>query len=239
MDPTAGGPATGKLVIRNIGLMLSGMLEQPILDADCLIAVDGRISAIGHGPLMDTDHATLTIDAMGCALSPGLIDSHVHPVVGDHTLRQNQLNWIDSTLNGGVTTMISAGEVHMPGRPREIVGLKAMAIATQRFYASFRPSGGQGDGGCAGDRTRDGGGRFRRPCGGGRDAAGRGGAGQRQGRADRAEDGGLGAGKRHAQHHPHRRPVHPRLWPDRRGHGARGRDGCGRPYQRRPYRPAR
>jgi len=122
MDPTAGGPATGKLVIRNIGLMLSGMLEQPILDADCLIAVDGRISAIGHGPLMDTDHATLTIDAMGCALSPGLIDRHVHPVVGDHTPRQKQLNWIDSTLNGGVTTMISAGEVHMPGRPREIVG---------------------------------------------------------------------------------------------------------------------
>jgi enamidase len=70
-----------------------------------------------------------------------LIDSHVHPVVGDYTPRQQQLHWIDSTLHGGVTTLISAGEVHMPGRPRDIVGLKAMAIATQRFYENFRPSG--------------------------------------------------------------------------------------------------
>lgn len=140
-DPTAGGPARAKTVIRNVGLMLSGMLENPILVAGCLIAVDGRISAIGRARAMDCDGATLIFDAQGCALAPGLIDSHVHPVVGDYMPRQSQLNWIDSTLHGGVTTMISAGEVHMPGRPRDIVGLKAMAIATQRFYANFRPSG--------------------------------------------------------------------------------------------------
>jgi enamidase len=29
----------------------------------------------------------------------------------------------------------------MPGRPRDIVGLKAMAIASQRWYENFRPSG--------------------------------------------------------------------------------------------------
>jgi enamidase len=40
-----------------------------------------------------------------------------------------------------VTTLISAGEVHMPGRPKDIVGLKAMAIASQRWYENFRPSG--------------------------------------------------------------------------------------------------
>ena len=37
--------------------------------------------------------------------------------------------------------MISAGEVHMPGRPKDIVGLKALAIASQRWYENFRPSG--------------------------------------------------------------------------------------------------
>jgi enamidase len=37
--------------------------------------------------------------------------------------------------------MISAGEVHLPGRPKDIVGLKAMAIASQRWYENFRPSG--------------------------------------------------------------------------------------------------
>ena len=133
--------ATHKLVIRNIGLMLSGKIEMPILDADCLIAVGGKITGWGREKDMDIDGADTLIDANGCALCPGLIDSHVHPVVGDYTPRQQQLHWIDSTLHGGVTTLISAGEVHMPGRPRDIVGLKAMAIASQRWYENFRPSG--------------------------------------------------------------------------------------------------
>jgi enamidase len=62
-------------------------------------------------------------------------------VAGDWTPRQNQLGWIDSCLHGGVTTMISAGEVHTPGRPKDIVGLKAMAITAQRSFAALRPSG--------------------------------------------------------------------------------------------------
>lgn len=130
-----------KLVIRNIGLMLSGKMEHPIYDGDCLIAIDGKISEYGYEKDMDTDEATTTVNANGTTLAPGLIDSHIHPVVGDYTPRQQQLHWIDSTLHGGVTTLISAGEVHMPGRPRDIVGLKAMAIASQRWYENFRPSG--------------------------------------------------------------------------------------------------
>ncbi len=130
-----------KLVIKNIGLILSGKLEQPLLDGDCIVAVDGRISAIGMESDLDTDQATTVINAKAITLSPGLIDSHVHPVIGDYTPRQQQLNWIDSCLHGGVTTMISAGEVHAPGRPKDIVGLKAMAIASQRWYENFRPSG--------------------------------------------------------------------------------------------------
>ena len=133
--------AAKKLVIRNIGLLLSGKLEQPIYDADCLIAIDGRIADWGREKDLDTEGATTLIDAQGTTLAPGLIDSHVHPVVGDYTPRQQQLHWIDSTLHGGVTSMISAGEVHMPGRPKDIVGLKAMAIASQRWYENFRPSG--------------------------------------------------------------------------------------------------
>ncbi|WP_069300204.1 amidohydrolase family protein [Neptunicoccus sediminis] len=130
-----------KTVIKNIGLMLSGRIEEPILDADCIIAIDGKISEIGRGAEMDIDQADTIVDANGVTLAPGLIDSHIHPVVGDYTPRQQQLHWIDSTLHGGVTTLISAGEVHMPGRPKDVVGLKAMAIAAQRWYENFRPSG--------------------------------------------------------------------------------------------------
>ena len=137
----ATGAVKGKLVIRNIGLLLTGDLARPLADADTLVAVDGRIVAVGKAADVDTEGAATVVDAKGCAVAPGLIDSHVHPVFGDWTPRQNQLGWIDSNLNGGVTCMISAGEVHLPGRPRDIVGLKALAITAQRAFDAFRPGG--------------------------------------------------------------------------------------------------
>jgi enamidase len=130
-----------KLVIRNIGLCLSGDLARPLLDGDTVVAVDGRITAIGREKDINCEQATTVIDVKGTTLIPGLIDSHVHPVAGDWTPRQNQLGWIDSCLHGGVTTMISAGEVHTPGRPKDVVGLKAMAIFAQRAFSAFRPGG--------------------------------------------------------------------------------------------------
>jgi enamidase len=136
----AGGYA-GRLVIRNIGLMLSGDLDRPILDGDTIVADNGRITAIGRAKDLDAGGAKIEIDAKGTAVAPGLIDSHVHPVFGDWTPRQSQLNWIDSFLHGGVTTMISAGEVHLPGRPKDVVGVKALAITAQRAFDAFRPSG--------------------------------------------------------------------------------------------------
>ena len=131
-QPQAAGPT--KLVIRNIGLLLSGAMEKPILDADTIVAENGKITEIGRAKDIDAEGATTVIDANGTTVAPGLIDSHVHPVAGDWTPRQNQIGWIDSFLHGGVTTMISAGEVHMPGRPRDVVGLKAMAIFAQRAF---------------------------------------------------------------------------------------------------------
>jgi enamidase len=139
-EPTGPSGPT-RLVIRNIGLLLSGDLDRPVLDADTIVADNGRITAVGRAKDVDTAGATTVVDAHGTTVAPGLIDSHVHPVAGDWTPRQNQIGWIDSFLNGGVTTMISAGEVHTPGRPKDIVGLKAMAIYAQRTFDAFRPGG--------------------------------------------------------------------------------------------------
>jgi enamidase len=130
-----------RVVIRNIGLVLSGDLKKPVLDADTVLAINGKIAAVGKAQDVDPGDATTIIDAKGTAIGPGLIDSHVHPVAGDWTPRQNQLGWIDSCMHGGVTTMISAGEVHTPGRPKDVVGLKAMAIFAQRAFDNFRPGG--------------------------------------------------------------------------------------------------
>ena len=141
MAEAAPNGKSGKVVIRNIGLLLSGDIDRPILDADTIVVNDGVIVAVGKAGDCDTSRAQTVIDAHQTCVAPGLIDSHVHPVFGDWTPRQNQIGWIDSTMHGGVTTMISAGEVHLPGRPKDIVGLKALAITAQRAFDNFRPGG--------------------------------------------------------------------------------------------------
>ncbi len=137
----ADGSVKGRLVIRNIGTLLSGALERPLLEADTIVAEAGRIIAVGKAKEVDAGGADVVVDAKGTTVAPGLIDSHVHPVFGDWTPRQSQLGWIDSFLHGGVTTMVSAGEVHLPGRPRDVVGVKALAITAQRAFSNFRPGG--------------------------------------------------------------------------------------------------
>ncbi len=141
MAEVASAEKSGKVVIKNIGLMISGDIDFPVLDANTIVIHDGLITSIGKESDCDISEPDVLIDARGTCVCPGLIDSHVHPVFGDWTPRQNQLGWIESSMHGGVTTMISAGEVHLPGRPKDIVGLKALAITAQRAFDNFRPGG--------------------------------------------------------------------------------------------------
>jgi enamidase len=127
-----------RTLVTGLSEVVSGDIHQPLLDADSLLIEDGRFAAIGRA--LD-EHADTVIDARGATAFPGLIDSHVHPVFGDWTPRQRTTDFIESGLHGGVTTMISAGEVHLPGRPKDIVGLKALAIVAQRAYSNLRPAG--------------------------------------------------------------------------------------------------
>ena len=129
------------LAITNIGTMLSGHLAQPVLSADSLLVQDGKISQVGNVSQGDVGQADSVINAAGSALLPGFIDSHFHVVFGDYQPRQKVVDFIDSYVHGGVTSMISAGEIHTPGRPRDAVGVKALAIAAQRSYAAFHPNG--------------------------------------------------------------------------------------------------
>ena len=83
----------------------------------------------------------MVIDAGGMTAIPGLIDSHVHVTFGDYTPRQRTVGYLESYLHGGTTTAISASEVHVPGRPRDVEGVKALAVAAQRCFADYRPGG--------------------------------------------------------------------------------------------------
>ncbi len=124
------------LEIRNLGGLVTGRVGEGVQNPDLVRIEDGLIAGYESGPEPDT-----VLDAGGAVAAPGLIDSHAHVVFGDWTPRQNALGWIESSLHGGVTMMMSASEVHLPGRPHDREGVKALAITAQRAYQTYRPGG--------------------------------------------------------------------------------------------------
>lgn len=129
------------LVLHNIHTLLSGNIHDPLLKADALLVKEGKIAGIGSESDFSREKVDKRIDCSGTTLCPGLIDSHCHPVFGDYTPRQMQIGYLESEVHGGVTTFISAGEPHLPGRPKDRAGTKALAILGAKSYSSFRPGG--------------------------------------------------------------------------------------------------
>lgn len=130
-----------KVLLKNIATLVSGNIEKPLLQADAIWIEDGIIRKAGALETMDEKAAQVVVDCAGTTVAPGLIDSHVHPVFGDFTPRQKQLGFLESELHGGVTTAVSAGEVHLPGRPKDPAGTKALAVLAAKAFAAFRPGG--------------------------------------------------------------------------------------------------
>ena len=128
-------------MIRNIGTIVSGDVRAPIAGGDTIVVRNGVIASVGDAASADASGITAAIDAAGATVTPGLCDNHTHPVLGDFTPRQLQVDFIDSYLHGGTTTMISAGEPHTPGRPTDPAGVKALAILAHKSFANLRPSG--------------------------------------------------------------------------------------------------
>lgn len=140
MEAASGGTPTGSIVLRNIGSLVSGDLAAPLVDADTIVVTDGLIRFVGRAADAPDSPGAAVIDVGGATVMPGYHDNHVHPVIGDWTPRQKTSDWIDSCLHGGVTTMLSAGEPHIPGRPTDAAGTKALAILAHKSFANLRPS---------------------------------------------------------------------------------------------------
>ena len=128
------------ILIKNIGTLVTGKLESPLRQADSIFIKDGLVQTIGNGLNQAADQ---TIDAHGITAIPGLIDSHSHPSIGEYTPAQNSLGWITNYMHGGVTALISAGELHLPGLPLPPDARTALSVAivTKKCYDNLRPSG--------------------------------------------------------------------------------------------------
>ena len=136
------------ILLKNIGTIVSGNIDHPILKGDAILALGGKIARAGFlAEWDDIPDTAAVIDCRGTTVTPGLIDSHCHPILGDYTSRQLQTGFLESELHGGVTTMISAGEVHLQGRPKDPAGVKALAILAAKSFTNFRPGGAKVEGG--------------------------------------------------------------------------------------------
>ncbi len=129
------------VVIKNIGKIVSGDIKKGVIPGNTIVITDKKIAAIGGEEVAKGVTADKVIDAAGTTVIPGLIDSHVHVTSGDYAPRQKTLDYISSALHGGVTTMISAGECHYPGRPKDPAGTKALAIVGHKSFENARPAG--------------------------------------------------------------------------------------------------
>jgi enamidase len=130
-----------KVAIVNLGQIVSGDWRAPFAAGDTIISEGERITLVGTAAAAVIESADVVIDADGMTAIPGLIDSHVHITFGDYTPRQRTVGYLESYLHGGTTTAISASEVHVPGRPSDAEGVKALALAAQRCFATYRPAG--------------------------------------------------------------------------------------------------
>ena len=136
-----GAAAPMKIAIVNLGQIVSGDWRKPFAEGDTILTDGETIVSVGTASPGMTEAADVVIDAGRMTAIPGLIDSHVHITFGDYTPRQRTVGYLESYLHGGTTTAISASEVHVPGRPRDVEGVKALAVAAQRCFADYRPGG--------------------------------------------------------------------------------------------------
>jgi enamidase len=130
-----------RVAITNIGTICSGDWQAPFAPGDSIVCDDGRIVSVGTASASEIETCDVVIDADRTTAIPGLIDSHVHITFGDFTPRQNTVGYLESYVHGGVTTAISASEVHVPGRPRDPEGVKALALAAFKCFEHYRPGG--------------------------------------------------------------------------------------------------
>jgi len=130
-----------RTAIIHLGGIITGDLAAPLREDDAILMDEGRILAIGSLDAAGLASCDVVVDAAGTLAAPGLIDSHVHITFGDYTPRQRAVGFLESYLHGGVTTAITASEVHVPGRPKDPAGVKALALAAHACFREYRPGG--------------------------------------------------------------------------------------------------
>lgn len=127
-------------LITDIDALITGDATAPVLRDTQLVIEDDRIVGIGE----DVAAPDRVISAGGMSVMPGLVDGHVHPTFGEWTPAQNSVGWLHNYLQGGTTSMVSAGELHLPGLPMDDLTpelVTSLAVTSLRTTGRVRQSG--------------------------------------------------------------------------------------------------
>ncbi len=127
-------------LITDIGLLVTGDPAAPLRHDTQLVIEDGVVAAVGE----DATAPDRVLSAGGMSVMPGLVDGHVHPTFGEWTPAQNSIGWLHNYLHGGTTSMVSAGELHLPGLPMDALSpelVTSLAVTSLHTTARVRQSG--------------------------------------------------------------------------------------------------
>ena len=130
-----------KTAIVNLATIVTGDWRRPFAKGDSILMNKGRIAKVGTITARDIETCDVVLDAGGMTAMPGMIDSQVHVAFADYTPRQRTIGFLESYLHGGTTTSITASEVHVPGRPSDPEGVKALAVTAKKCFDNYRPGG--------------------------------------------------------------------------------------------------
>ena len=130
-----------KTAIVNLATIVTGDWRRPFAKGDSILMNKGRIAKVGTVTARDIATCDVVLDADGMTAMPGMIDSQVHIAFADYTPRQRTIGFLESYLHGGTTTSITASEVHVPGRPADPEGVKALAVTAKKCFDNYRPGG--------------------------------------------------------------------------------------------------
>ena len=130
-----------KTAIVNLATIVTGDWRRPFAKGDSILMNKGRITKVGTITARDIETCDVVLDADGMTAMPGMIDSQVHVAFADYTPRQRTIGFLESYLHGGTTTSITASEVHVPGRPSDPEGVKALAVTAKKCFDNYRPGG--------------------------------------------------------------------------------------------------
>jgi enamidase len=134
---TDSAPAT---LIENCAAIATGDVDSPLAEGDAILVSDGRIAAVGNRSAIDLPDGARRLDAQGQVAIPGLIDSHIHPTIGDWTPRLAAIGWFGQYVQAGVTTALSQGTWAVGDYPSDRHGMMALGTTLVGAFRNFRPS---------------------------------------------------------------------------------------------------